>query len=520
MGQSSRGSSPSVVHAPQPVATAVSPHFLGAPPLLAPPPSNGYYGNHQNVTLPVNDYQNDHDDDVQILEDYMDGFAQEESVFIDDDGDEERDEEAILDSGNSDLQRSRLDSSNAYEDRGRSHGDQGRSTGNQGHRGNTSHRYGEVDLQTLTQFVDGESHDRDLSSSGSGRKVETGQASDGDGTASAQGNTTTAACLHGNASRKQNDLEEAGVGSRRLRVKREKLSSAPSPPPPPLPSRQDSSPDDPREESCVSPSGEASIMHTLAGGQQNENHTGFDDCGHYGQGEMPHPTTVAVPRSAEEPALKKIKLENTLDMHADADDSSQTSDGSTSLTNDACAARMHNADTSQINSANTSQINIPNADHLTSRMVANSETSHTTKASSIRTARGTANTARQIANHVTDMTSQMTNPMTCVVTSQMTNHVTNVVTSQMTNLMQTLVTSLVEKSSPGVATDAEVAFANHMVCELRKLDEDLRADVKFSIQKTIYEAQKEMRQRRAQQEDSARYDAQPEINIHCSSPPP
>ncbi|WP_419612209.1 hypothetical protein, partial [Thiolapillus sp.] len=61
------------------------------------------------------------------------------------------------------------------------------------------------------------------------------------------------------------------------------------------------------------------------------------------QGEMSHPTTMAGPRSAEEPTFKKIKLEYTPGMHADADDSSQTSDGSTSLTNDACAARTSNA---------------------------------------------------------------------------------------------------------------------------------------------------------------------------------
>ena len=89
------------------------------------------------------------------------------------------------------------------------------------------------------------------------------------------------------------------------------------------------------------------------------------------------------------------------------------------------------------------------------------------------------------------------------MTSQMTKQVTNVVTSQMTNLLQTLVTNLVEKSSPGVTSDAEVTFVNHVVCELKKLDEDLQADVKFSIQKTIYEAQKEMRQRRTQQTGNA-----------------
>ena len=110
-------------------------------------------------------------------------------------------------------------------------------------------------------------------------------------------------------------------------------------------------------------------------GQQNEDHTGFDDCEHDGKGEMPHPTTVARPRSAEEPTPKKIKPENAPGLHADADDSSQTS---TSPTYDAFVARTYSAYASQTSDDNTRQMNTANADHQMSRVVANSETSQAT----------------------------------------------------------------------------------------------------------------------------------------------
>ena len=519
MGQSSRGSSPSVVHpASQPVATAASRHFLGATPHLAPLPSSGYYGNHQNVILPVNHHQNDNDDDVLIVEDYMAGMAQEEPFYIDD-GDDEREEGATLtpDNGNTGFQRRKADSSSAYEDQGRSPDDQRHYTGDQGHEDSASHHYGELGLQT----GDGESRDRAVSPAPvCGMEVE-GQASHWDETASG---TSSAAGRHGNAS-EQSDPEEAGLGPRRLRVKHENPCSPPSPPSPRLPARLDPAADAPAEEGSASRSGEAGTVHPSAGGQQGAGHAGVDN-GEHGQGEVPHTAAVASPRSAGEPTLKKIKLENEAwGESADADNSSQGSEASTSLTGGACAAAYgaNTADASQQNNGNRNQLTCANTSRLNHvisgyrstistirkntayagqaiRGLTNSGTYQATNASSSRTARGAANTAYRVANHAT---SRMTNPMPSAMTSQMTKQVTNVVTSQMTNLLQTLVTNLVEKSSPGVTNDAEVTFVNHVVCELKKLDEDLQADVKFSIQKTIYEAQKEMRQRRTQQTGNA-----------------
>lgn len=324
-------------------------------------------------------------------------------------------------------------------------------------------------------------------------------------------------------------------------MKRENPCSPPSPPSPRLPSRLDPAADAPAEEGSASCSGEAGTVHPSAGVQQGAGHAGVDN-GEHGQGEVPHTAAVVSPRSAGEPTLKKIKLENEAwGESADADNSSQGSEASTSLTGDACsshrseastsltggacaaaygantadASQQNNGNGSQLTCANTSRLNHVSSGYRSTistirkntayagqaiRGLTNSGTYQATNASSSRTARGAINTAYRAANHATG---RMTNPMPSAMTSQMTKQVTNVVTSQMTNLLQMLVTNLVEKSSPGVTNDAEVTFVNHVVCELKKLDEDLQADVKFSIQKTIYEAQKEMRQRRTQQTGNA-----------------
>lgn len=68
---------------------------------------------------------------------------------------------------------------------------------------------------------------------------------------------------------------------------------------------------------------------------------------------------------------------------------------------------------------------------------------------------------------------------------------------QMLQVMQIILTSVKDQFS-NEHSDADMAFANHIVCELRKLDEDLKTDVKFTIQKAIYDVQKQMNARKQQ----------------------
>ncbi|XP_076446267.1 uncharacterized protein LOC143283787 [Babylonia areolata] len=80
------------------------------------------------------------------------------------------------------------------------------------------------------------------------------------------------------------------------------------------------------------------------------------------------------------------------------------------------------------------------------------------------------------------------------------DRVTDAVSGQMTSLLHTLVTNLVDRSS---GADGDTAFVRYVAAELKQLDEDLQADVKFSIQKAIYDAQKEMSRRRTRDDNGA-----------------
>lgn len=67
------------------------------------------------------------------------------------------------------------------------------------------------------------------------------------------------------------------------------------------------------------------------------------------------------------------------------------------------------------------------------------------------------------------------------------NRATSAMSTQMTSLIQSLVTQLSEKLlSVNGDVDGDVAFGHYVTCELKKMNEELKTEVKFSIQKIVY----------------------------------
>ncbi|KAL8624027.1 hypothetical protein ACOMHN_041617 [Nucella lapillus] len=494
---------------PHNVSPTTASHFFHPPDSTNPVPASHSQRNQQNVPPAHyfnNDNDDDDDDDVQIVNEDVSKVMEEMAMLID----SQRDDDG--DSGyNGGPQEGVFGNDSAVGSRRRGGREEGGWTNSSYMRGD--HISGEGVSAKGCLYEDEEessSHHDDLlhnSESVSDMSHTDMQQAQTEGQLQSAMYIDPTHCLSPDENDSEAEQPQKGPWADGIVIKLERPESVPSPPPPPLPIRR-SLLDVPAEDSSFS-NGDDSSGSSSQGHQASCHDGNISDSGHRTKRRQSYRDESR--NCVNEPFLKRIKQEKDSELlgegslYEETDSPDLVTERGQQEVTSGCEPNPTNRDHTGVDAmsriASGRRVNQGYQSHSSHKEVSSIPTSSSSQRNIPRTA---ANLNAHVNSPTVNRTREITSPASDERPSaaSMVSQVTDAISHQMTSLLQTLVTSLAEKLSGDITADDNMAFANYVRAELTKLDEDLQADVKFSIQKVVYEAQKEMSRRRTQSENN------------------